>query len=59
MSKPASVEPKEGSELIAVRLPIPLLAALDSLAKDTDSDRSKLTRAAIREKLRREKKRVN
>ncbi|MDR3405140.1 MAG: ribbon-helix-helix protein, CopG family [Chthoniobacter sp.] len=41
------------SEFIGVWIPKPLVALLDHAVRMTDSDRSKILRAAVREKLER------
>ena len=48
MSKRKTKRTNETSTLVAVWVPTDLLAKLDILARQTDSDRSKLIRQAIR-----------
>ena len=48
MSKRQVKRTKEDATLVAVWMPTDLLVALDRLAKERDSDRSKIIRSAIR-----------
>lgn len=48
MSKRKTKRSNQSSALVAVWVPTELLARLDELARNTDSDRSKLIRQAIR-----------
>jgi metal-responsive CopG/Arc/MetJ family transcriptional regulator len=44
---------KKGSELVSVWIPLPLFHGLERAVQTQDTDRSKLIRAALREKLQR------
>jgi metal-responsive CopG/Arc/MetJ family transcriptional regulator len=55
MSKRSRNNPKEKTVLVAVKLPVSLLEAMDArIARDPESNRSQFARRALRERLARE-----